>query len=62
MTTKDFIERYGPTITAFKFAASNGKDAELKQAMYDFCDEWNRGHEDDAYFEQEYLLVVGTKR
>ena len=26
-----------------------------------FCDEWNRGTADDARFELEYLLAVGTR-
>ena len=31
--------------------------------MFDrFCDEWNRGTEDRARFEIEYLVAVGTRR
>jgi SAM-dependent methyltransferase len=57
-----FRERYGPTITAFKFAAGNGKDGELEAALYAFCEEWNRGGTDGAFFEQEYLVAVGQRR
>jgi SAM-dependent methyltransferase len=56
-----FKERYGPTIVARRNAASNGREAEFDQVMKDFCDEWNRGTPDDARFEQEYLVAVGTR-
>jgi hypothetical protein len=26
-----------------------------------FCEEWNLGTDDDARFEQEYLVAVGTR-
>ena len=57
-----FKDRYGPTITAFKFADSNGKAGELEEAFDAFCHEWNRGTEDKAHFELEYLTSVGTRR
>ena len=57
-----FKERYGPTITAFKFAEGNGNAGELDDALTAFCEEWNRGSADDAQFEQEYLVAVGTRR
>ena len=56
-----FKERYGPTIVARRNAASDGREAEFDQVMDDFCDEWNRGTPDDARFEQEYLVAVGTR-
>ena len=56
-----FKERYGPTIAAMANARKNGRDAELEQALSAFCDEWNRGTPDDARFEKEYLVAVGTK-
>jgi len=34
----------------------------LDDALDRFCDEWNLGTEDEARFEQEYLIVVGTRR
>ena len=57
-----FKERYGPTIATFNNARSNGREEELDQAMANFCYEWNRGSEDKARFEKEYLLAIGTKR
>jgi SAM-dependent methyltransferase len=53
---------YGPTIATYKNAAANGQEAELDQALADFCHEWNRGTEDQARFEKEYLLAIGTRR
>ena len=54
-----FKDRYGPTIAAFANARKNGREDELQQALDAFCDEWNRGTEDDARFEKEYLVAVG---
>jgi SAM-dependent methyltransferase len=56
-----FKERYGPTIVARANAVKGGREDELDAAIVNFCDEWNRGSEDDARFEQEYLIVVGTR-
>ena len=56
-----FKERYGPTIAALKNAHANERDAELEEALDRFCDEWNRGSSDDARFEMEYLVAVGTR-
>ena len=53
--------RHGPTITARLNAEKNGVADEFDQAIDAFCDEWNRGSADEAYFEQEYLLTVGTR-
>jgi SAM-dependent methyltransferase len=57
-----FKERYGPTIAAYKFASQNGKAEELDEALGAFCHEWNRGSDERAKFEHEYLLAVGTRR
>ncbi|MEA2349999.1 MAG: hypothetical protein QOG86_940 [Thermoleophilaceae bacterium] len=59
---KHFRERYGPTIAAEANAHKSGREAEFDEAVNTFCDEWNRGTPDDARFEQEYLLAVGTRR
>ena len=56
-----FKERYGPTIVAHANAVKGGREAEFDQAVNDFCDEWNRGTPDEARFEQEYLVAVGTR-
>jgi SAM-dependent methyltransferase len=56
-----FKDRYGPTIVARANAAKNGQEAELDEALNRFCEEWNLGTEDDARFEQEYLVTVGTR-
>ena len=63
---RDYAEHfkglYGPTIVARNNAVQNGKEAEFDEALNKFPDEWNLGTEDDARFEQEYLVVVGTRR
>ena len=56
-----FKDKYGPTIAARANAAKSGREGELDEALDRFCDEWNRGGEDDARFEQEYLIAVGTR-
>jgi len=53
-----FKARYGPTITARKNAASQGREHEFDAVLNTFCDDWNRGSEREALFEQEYLTVV----
>jgi SAM-dependent methyltransferase len=57
-----FRERYGPTIVAERNARESGREAEFEQALNQFCEEWNLGAPEDARFEQEYLVVVGTRR
>ena len=52
---------YGPTIVARGNVVKNGQEAEFDEALNNFSDEWNRGTEDDARFEQEYLVAVGTR-
>ena len=56
-----FKERYGPTIATYANAAKNGQEAELDAALMAYCEEWNLGTDDDARFEQEYLVSVGTR-
>jgi SAM-dependent methyltransferase len=56
-----FKARYGPTIAARKNAAKSGREDEFDAALDTFCDEWNRGTEDAARFEMEYLLAIGTR-
>ena len=56
-----FKDRYGPTIVARANASRDGRETELDEALDRFSDEWNRGTADDAYFEQEYLVAVGTR-
>ena len=56
-----FKARYGPTISIRANAAKNGRAEEFDAALDAFCDEWNRGTGDQARFEMEYLLSVGTR-
>jgi SAM-dependent methyltransferase len=56
-----FKTRYGPTIAARANAEKNGRAEELDEALDRYCDEWNRGTDDDARFEKEYLVSVGTR-
>ena len=56
-----FKARYGPTIAARANAEKTGRAAEFDEALDRFCEEWNRGAPDNARFEKEYLLAVGTR-
>jgi SAM-dependent methyltransferase len=56
-----FKARYGPTIAIRANAAKNGRAEEFDAALDAFCEEWNRGTGDQARFEMEYLLTVGTR-
>jgi len=56
-----FKQRYGPTITTFDNARRDGREQELDEALTAFCHEWNLGTDEQARFEQEYLLSVATK-
>ena len=56
-----FKERYGPTIAARANAEKHDRADEFDEAVADFCVEWNRGTEEDARFEQEYLVSVGER-
>ena len=56
-----FKARYGPTIAARANAGRTDARRSSTQALDRFCDEWNRGTPDQARFEMEYLLAVGTR-
>ena len=56
-----FKARYGPTIAARKNAVNTGREAEFDAALDRFCDDWNRGTPEQARFELEYLVAVGTR-
>jgi hypothetical protein len=56
-----FKERYGPTIGTLANARKNGREAEFEDAFDRFTEEWNRGTDDAARFEKEYLLALGTR-
>jgi len=57
-----FKSCYGPAIAARANAARNDRADEFDAAIDAFCDEWNRGTDEAARFEKEYLLAVGTRR
>jgi len=59
---RHFITNYGPTIAVRGNAAREGREAEFDEALFRFCEEWNRGAPDRARFEMEYLIAVGTRR
>jgi len=56
-----FKERYGPTIAAVATARRSERDDELDEALKKFCHEFNVGTDEQARFEMEYLLAVGTR-
>ena len=56
-----FKNLYGPTIATYKNARANGQEEELDQALGDFCHKWNRGSDDAARYEKEYLVFIGTR-
>jgi SAM-dependent methyltransferase len=56
-----FKSYYGPTIVARANAAKEGREEEFDTALDEFCDEWNRGDDENARFEKEYLIAVGTR-
>jgi SAM-dependent methyltransferase len=56
-----FKARYGPTISAMANARNTGREPELEAALDAFTDEWNRGTPEQARFEKEYLVAVGTR-
>jgi SAM-dependent methyltransferase len=56
-----FKSYYGPTIVARANAERDGRAEEFDEAVRRFCDEWNLGTQEEARFEQEYLLAVGTR-
>ena len=56
-----FKQRYGPTIAARANAEKEGRAEEFDRVLSEFCAEWNRGSDDDARFEMEYLITVGRR-
>ena len=56
-----FKARYGPTIAARRNAERSGREVEFDAALDRFCDDWNRGTDDAARFEMQYLVAVGTR-
>jgi len=56
-----FKERYGPTIATRANADKNGLADDFDAALDRFSDEWNRGTNEAARFEKEYLLAVGNR-
>ncbi len=48
-------------IVAQANARKNDREPELEEALSRFCDVWNLGPSDEARFEMEYLLAVGTR-
>jgi SAM-dependent methyltransferase len=56
-----FKDRYGPTIAIRQHAAKRGLTDKFDAELDEFCHEWNRGTADDAQFEMQYLVTVGTR-
>ena len=56
-----FKARYGPTIATQANARTEGREAEFEADLDALCAEWNRGTDDAARFEMEYLVAVGTR-
>jgi SAM-dependent methyltransferase len=56
-----FTQLYGPTITTRANARRDGRERGFDDALAAFCREWNLGPDDQARFEQEYLLAVGRR-
>ncbi|HZO05758.1 MAG TPA: SAM-dependent methyltransferase, partial [Solirubrobacterales bacterium] len=56
-----FRQRYGPTIVTRANAEREGKLEQLDQGIDRFCSDWNLGSDENARFELEYLLAVGTR-
>jgi len=56
-----FKAYYGPTRAARANAEREGREQEFDAALDAFCVQWNRGSTDQARFEMEYLLAVGTR-
>ncbi len=56
-----FKDRYGPAIAVRANAERNGQADEFDAALDAFCDEWNLGTDDQARFEKEYLVAIGTR-
>jgi hypothetical protein len=57
-----FKAYYGPTIAVRANAERTGRAEEFDAALDAFCDRWNRGGDEHARFDKEYLLSVGVRR
>ena len=57
-----FQDSYGPTIAVRKNAERQGKAEEFDEAFSAFFEQANLGTPDQARFEMEYLVTVGTRR
>jgi SAM-dependent methyltransferase len=57
-----FRQRYGPAIAAEANARREGREAEFEEALEAFFEDSNLGPAENARFELEYLLTVGTRR
>jgi len=53
---------YGPTIAARANAEKEGRADEFDEAVSNFSAEWNRGSDEEARFEKEFLIAVGRKK
>jgi SAM-dependent methyltransferase len=56
-----FRHYYGPTIAARANAVKQGREQEFDAALDGFFVECNRGTDDRAHYELEYLLTTGVK-
>lgn len=56
-----FKSYYGPTLAALNNSRNNGQEDEFNEAFNAFVDEWNKGTPEAAYFEQDYLISIGTR-
>jgi SAM-dependent methyltransferase len=56
-----FKAKYGPTIVARANAEKTGRVDEFDEVLNRFSEEWNLGTPEQARFEQEYLIAVGTR-
>ena len=56
-----FKARYGPTIAARANARAQRRARQFDAALDRFCDDWNRGTAEQARFELDYLVAVGTR-
>jgi SAM-dependent methyltransferase len=56
-----FTALYGPAIAARANAERNGRADEFDVAIERFFADWNRGSDERARYEVEYLIAVGTR-
>lgn len=52
---------YGPTIVTRANAEKDGQERALDAALEEFCHRWNRGSDEQARFEPEYILAIGAR-